>query len=129
MKVLLDTHIWLWYVLGDKKLGKAHREIVSDEHTVLLLSPISIWKAHLLIEHGRIKADRGASIWLADALAKLPVVEARLTFAVAARSRTLQIPHADPADLFIAATAAEMKIPLLTADRHLLACPDIQCIK
>ncbi len=129
MKVLLDTHVWLWYLLGDKKLGKTHRAILEDEEAVLFLSPISIWEVHLLIEGGRIKADRGASVWLSDALTKIPLIEARLTFAAAARSRSLPLPHADPADRFIAATAIEMKIPLLTADRHLLTCPGLECIK
>lgn len=59
----------------------------------------------------------------------LSVREAPFTFAIAQRSRTLPLPHADPADRFIAATAAEMKIPLLTADPHLLRCPDIQCVR
>ena len=47
---------------------------------------------------------------------------------IATRSRSIMLDHQDPADRFIAATAAEMKVPLLTADQRLLACPDIRCL-
>jgi PIN domain nuclease of toxin-antitoxin system len=48
------------------------------------------------------------------------VYEAALTYAIAMRSRQIQLPHQDPADRFIAATAIEYAFPLITADEHLL---------
>jgi PIN domain nuclease of toxin-antitoxin system len=128
VRALLDTHIWLWFLLADKRLAKTHKRIILDDESDLYLSPISIWEAHLLIERGRLKGANGTA-WLEEGLKKLPLQEARLTFAVAQRARNLQLSHQDPADRFIAATAAEMRIPLLTADSHLLRCPDIHCVR
>jgi PIN domain nuclease of toxin-antitoxin system len=129
VKVLLDTHVWIWWLLDDKRVRSVHSTILEDPGSDLLLSPISVWEARLLIERQRISVEGTAAQWLESAFRALAVREARLTFAIAERSRTLRLPHGDPADRFIAATAAEMKIPLMTVDKHLLRCPDIQCVK
>jgi PIN domain nuclease of toxin-antitoxin system len=128
MKVILDTHIWLWYMLGDKQLPSSHREMIADENVELWLSPISIWEAHLLIERERLSIRESAAAWIKRALQLLPVREAGLTFAIARRSRMLAVSHQDPADRFIAATAIELDIPLLTADKRLKDCSDLNCI-
>ena len=126
MKILLDTHTWIWYLLGDSRLSPKHKRCIEGADNDVLLSSISIWEAHLLIEKGRLVVDQSAGVWIQNALRTLPVREVPLTFAVAARSRALRMEHEDPADRFIAATAIEMKIPLLTSDEKMLACRDVQ---
>jgi PIN domain nuclease of toxin-antitoxin system len=56
------------------------------------------------------------------------VREAPLTFAIAEQSRLVSLPHQDPADRFIAATAIEMKIPLVTSDERLTQCESLRCL-
>ena len=128
MKVLLDTHVWLWYLLGDDRLSLTHRNIIDDETVDLLLSSISVWEAHLLIEKQRLPISEAPEVWIWNALRTLQVREAGITFAIALRSRSLALPHHDPADRFIGATSIEMKAPLLTADERLLACSDLHCL-
>ena len=128
MKVLLDTHVWLWYLLGDDNLSQAQRNIIEDEDTDLVLSAISIWEAHLLIEKDRLPVNEPPGVWIKRALRTLPVREAGVTFAIAMRSRSLEFDHQDPADRFIAATAIEMNARLLTAEERLLSCPAIRCL-
>ena len=128
MRVLLDTHVWLWFLFADSRLAKTHRAIIEDEQSELMLSAISVWELHLLVEKRRIPVNDPKS-WLQNAFAILPVSEAPITFAIAQRSRHLPLPHQDPADRFIAATAVEMRIPLMTVDSHLLACTEIQFIR
>jgi len=125
---LLDTHVWLWYLLGDDRLSATQREMITNEKVELWLSPVSIWEAHLLIERERLSVADPPAIWLRKALQLLPVREANLNFAIAVRSRALPFTHQDPADRFIAATAMEMKVPLITADERLRACPELNCI-
>jgi PIN domain nuclease of toxin-antitoxin system len=129
VRVLLDTHVWLWWLFGDKRLNKIHSALIEDPRWDLFLSPISVWEACLLIERGRISVDVNAGQWLRLAMQAITVREAPLTFSVAERSRSIRLAHGDPADRFIAATAAEMKIPLMTADANLLRCTDIECVK
>jgi PIN domain nuclease of toxin-antitoxin system len=54
MKILLDTHIWLWYSLGNPKLTPNLKIAIEDPNNELWLSPISIWETLLLAEKGRI---------------------------------------------------------------------------
>lgn len=54
MKLLLDTHIWLWYLLGDERLSTNLQTLIAEETTELWLSPISIWEMLILAEKGRI---------------------------------------------------------------------------
>ena len=128
MKVLLDTHVWLWYLLGEPYLSQTHRNIIDDESNDLSVSSITIWEAHLLIERGRLAVTDPPNVWIEKAIRTMQVREAVITFAIAARSRSIMLDHQDPADRFIAATSAEMKAQLLTADQRLLACPDIRCL-
>lgn len=126
MKILLDTHIWLWYLLGSDKLSEKQRQVLEAPRNDLWLSSISTWETALLIERGRLPVDTNAKSWIKSALAALQVREARLTFAIALRSRTLNLPHDDPADRFIAATAVEYELNLMTSDQRLLECREVE---
>jgi len=128
MKVLLDTHVWLWYLLGDPQMSQTHRTLIEDEGTDLYLSSISVWEAHLLIEKQRLPVTDGPREWIAQALRALQVRESGITFGIAMRSRSLALDYQDPADRFIAATAIETKMPLLTVDERLRACPELRCL-
>lgn len=127
MKALLDTHVWLWYLLGDKRLARAHRRIIEDNRSSLWLSSVSVWEAHLLIERERISVSKPAAVWIDEALRALALREAPLTFAIAMRSRTLTL-HEDLADRFIAATALEGGMTLLTSDDRLRGCRELPCL-
>ena len=127
MTALLDTHTWIWYLRASSRLGRVHRRIIENESSELWLSPVSIWEAHLLIENGRLKVGEPPAAWIRSSLHALRVKEAPLTFAIAERSRSVHLPHDDPADRFIAATAIEMKLTLLTQDERLLECRELKC--
>ena len=129
MRLLLDTHVWLWYLFNDKRLRRAHRREIEDPRNDLLLSSVSIWEAHMLIERGRLLVEGRPADWLRQALRILPVREAAITFAVAVRSRLLETQHADPMDRFIAATAIELDAALVTCDPQLLACPGLRFVR
>ncbi len=71
----------------------------------------------------RLKPD--AATWIADNLTRLNVREAPLTFEVALAISSLNLPHNDPADGFIAATAKVFGLTLVTADERLAKLADI----
>jgi PIN domain nuclease of toxin-antitoxin system len=54
MKLLLDTHIWICYLLGNPRLSETLQKAIADETNELWPSPISIWETLLLAEKGRI---------------------------------------------------------------------------
>lgn len=129
MKLLLDTHAWLWFLAGDKRLSRKQRQAIEDPAASLFLSPISLWETCLLIEQGRVPSTGSTRQWIDNARQALPVLEAPLTFAIAEQSRRINVPHQDPADRFIAATAIEMNVPLVTSDERLIRCEGLRCLR
>ena len=120
MRLLLDTHIWLWSLLDPSRLSRRVRTAVRRTANELWLSPISVWELLVLAERGRMRLDAEPRRWLAEALSKTPAQEATLNFEVAVRSREILLPHPDPADRFLVATALVYDLTLVTADEILL---------
>lgn len=127
MKLLLDTHVWLWYLLGDDRLSPQAKQRIEDPTSDLWISPITVWETLLLIEKGRLPVAGQAAAWVRRAMEVLPVREAALTFPIVLRSRTIVLPHEDPADRFLAATAVELEMTLVTADARLRECRELEC--
>lgn len=123
MKLLLDTHIWLWSLREPGRLGRRLRRELADPGNELWLSPVSTWEALLLAAKGRIllRGDLGA--WLARATTHLR--EAPLTHEIVLAAHQLPLPHPDPADRFLAATAQVLGLTLVTADARLLGLGEI----
>ncbi len=121
MKLLLDTHIWLWALLDPERLSPAVRAALASSANELWLSPISVWEAHLLAERGRVLVDSAPAEWVARMVQALPRREAALTHDIAVASRRLALSHEDPADRFLAATAQVLGLTLVTADARLTA--------
>lgn len=121
MKLLLDTHIWLWSHLEPERLHKAVAAALLDPENELWLSPMSIWEFLVLAEKGRVLVKGTPGAWVDAALSVAPMKEAPINREVAARSRSVKLSHEDPADRFLAATAQVYDLTLVTGDRLLLA--------
>ena len=120
MKLLLDTHIWVWSVSDPNRVtGKARDALLSADNP-RWLSPISVWEAMHLLEKGRISFVRDAPSLIREALRLSHVVEAPLTHEIAMESRRLLRFHGDPADRFLVATARVLDLTFVTADRQIL---------
>lgn len=120
VRLLLDTHIWVWSLIEPSKLSRRVRAAVKRAENGLWLSPISVWETLALAERGRVRLDSEPRAWVVEALSKTPVQEATLNFEVAVRSREILPSHRDPADRFLVATALVYDLTLVTADEALL---------
>jgi len=119
-KYLLDTHILLWSLLEPSCLSDdVTRELDNPAHE-LWLSPITTWEIIILAEKGRIQLDAPPAAWMQNVLSALPFQEATLNHEVAMQSRDVRLPHQDPADRFIVASAIVYGLTLVTADRNLI---------
>jgi PIN domain nuclease of toxin-antitoxin system len=123
MRILLDTHIWLWGLYDPPKIRKRLTQELRNPNNELWLSPISTWEALLLQEKGKLWFRDSATDWIPEAVASFR--EAPLTHEIAIEARAIVIPHRDPADRFIAATAKVLGLTLATADSKLLGLGDI----
>lgn len=122
MKLLLDTHIWIWAIHSPERLGRRVRRELARASNELYLSPVSIWEAHHLVRLKRLRIRQGFRSWLDDVLAQVPLREAPFTFAVAANASRIELPQSDLGDIFLAATAQVFDLTLVTTDSQLLAC-------
>jgi PIN domain nuclease of toxin-antitoxin system len=121
MKLLLDTHIWLWSQLEPAQLAPRVARLLKSGASELWLSPLSIWEVLMLCEKERLALRPSPREWIQEALKRAPVKEATLTNDVVLALPGIRLPHRDPADLFLAATAAAYGLHLVTADEKLLA--------
>ncbi len=123
MRLLLDTHIWLWSLREPDRLGPRTQHELENPANELWLSPISTWEALILHEKGRVRIEGDLDLWVADATARFRV--APLTHEIVTVSVRLSLPQRDPADRFLAATAKVLGLTLVTADANLLGLGEI----
>jgi len=118
LRILLDTHIWLWLIAGPAKIGPTLALELKDKENERWLSPISTWEVLVLARKGRLRLREGAADWVAKATS--PFHEAPLTHEVELAAVQLSWGRSDPADRFLAATAKVFGLTLATADTKLL---------
>jgi PIN domain nuclease of toxin-antitoxin system len=125
LKLLLDTHIWLWGLLEPDRIGPRTLSELRDTANEIWLSPISTWEALLLHTKGKIHLSVDLTEWLAVSTAGMR--EAPLTHEIALVAQRLNL-HQDPADRFLAATAQVLDLTLVTADERLLGLANIKTL-
>jgi PIN domain nuclease of toxin-antitoxin system len=92
------------------------------------LSPISVWELVILVQKKRMSLDVRVDEWVAHSMAVAPLKEAPLTMEVALATSKMRLPHGDPADAFLVATAAIFDLTLVTADARLLTTKEISLL-
>jgi PIN domain nuclease of toxin-antitoxin system len=122
LKLLLDTHIWLWTFIQPARLGKRVRSELASLDNELWLSPVSLWEAMMLQRKKRINVPPQLDQWWLDAARRF--TEAPLTHEIVLIANQLPLPG-DPADRFLAATAKVLGLTLVTADERLVGLGDI----
>lgn len=118
MKACLDTHAVLWSIAGDPRLGaKARGLITHSKRFDLIISDIVLLEISYLNAKGRIEDADGIDTLLAKVAESFRVVP--ISHEIARLALELDLPHGDPFDRVIAATAKAHAIPLLTRDRSI----------
>ena len=128
VKLLLDTHIWVWSLMDPEQLGARVTEELENQDNDLYLSAISVWETLILGEKGRLLLEPTPQEWVRQALLASPIEDVPLNREIALRSRTLALPHQDPADRWIAATAAVHELTLVTYDSALRQLSEISVL-
>ncbi|MCX6997245.1 MAG: type II toxin-antitoxin system VapC family toxin [Kiritimatiellaeota bacterium] len=115
MRLLLDTHAFLWFVAGDKRLSPAARQAMEQSGAELVLSAASVWEMAIKLRLGRLSVPEPLEAYIAGKLREgfqlLPV-----EWEQAARVATLPFHHRDPFDRLLACQALMEALPMVTAD-------------
>lgn len=128
--ILLDTHVWVWWVQGDPRLSQRALQyldgLVEDEIGVHV---ISCWEVAMLCAGARLTLPCEVNNWIEQALAYpgVRLVPLSRTAAVA----SCHLPgsfHKDPADRMLVASALELDCPVLTADAKINAYKNVRAI-
>ena len=120
---LLDTHIWLWWLLGQAELAENERaalDALAAAGTPPALAPISLWEAQMLAAKGRLEIDVPLVHWLPMAAA--PETVTLMPMDVGVMLALDKLPkgfHGDPADRIIVATARAYGLTLATRDGNI----------
>jgi PIN domain nuclease of toxin-antitoxin system len=128
MKLLLDTHIWLWSALEPQRLSRRVEKSLADPTNELWLSPVSVGELVVLLRQGRLKLPKDLVAWVAQSMQDLELTEAPVTVEVALAISSIDFPHSDPADHFLAATAKVFNLTLVTADERLIPLPGLNVL-
>ncbi len=121
MRLLLDTHIFLWAIAGSPRLTQATRRLIESADEVYV-SAASIWEVAFKARLGKIKADPEV---LAAAIETSGFLELPVTAAHAAGVAKLESHHNDPFDRLLVAQALAMPLKLVTADETLAKYSDL----
>ena len=122
MRLLLDTHVFLWYVGGDRRVRDDVRRTIENADAVYL-SVASVWEATIKYQLGKLPLPEPPHPWLSiqreqHGIESLPVDESAV-----AHLSTLESHHRDPFDRLLVCQAIEHDLEIVTVDTTLLKYP------
>ena len=116
---VLDTHIWIWWMLGDPNLTQAERDVLDalPPENRPVLCDICLWEFATLVDLGRVEINGSVEDWLRIAASPATVRVQSITPDIVAEMNRLPASfHRDPADRLVVAAARSLKLPLATKD-------------
>lgn len=122
MNLLLDTHIWLWWINQNKELPLQHQNLIAQTKNVYV-SAVSCWELTMLHQRQKIELAEPLQDWLHIALRDITCLPLNETIAV--QSALFEFHHRDPADRFIIATALAHDCRLMSFDNKFVLYPEL----
>ncbi len=119
MRLLLDTHIALWWVNGDSTISEKAIELIADESNLCFFSAASVWEIEIKASVGKLSVPES---FYAE-ICKQAFIELPVSHAHAQTLRKLPVLHKDPFDRMLVAQAVVENLTLLTADRRIAQYP------
>lgn len=127
MRVLLDTHVFLWLVGDHPNLSATAKAIFLESDNELLISAASGFEIAVKHGLGKLALSDSPAAFMRDRIANNGLVELPITMSHATTLQELPLHHRDPFDRLLIAQAMAEGIPLLSADKQLAAYP-IECL-
>ena len=119
MKVLLDTHVWLWWVATPEKLGERTIAMIADSRNTILLSAASSWEIAIKHRLGKLTLPEPPHSFVPSRMARDGIAALPISHPHALEVSKLPLHHRDPFDRMLIAQARVEGVPLLSADSAL----------
>ena len=119
MRLLVDTHCWLWFLLSPEKLNPASREALSDSEHVIYFSVASAWEIVIKASLGKLELPQSPSKYIPDRLTQLGHEQLPILQEHVLELENLPAHHKDPFDRILLVQAQVEDLLLVTADRTL----------
>jgi PIN domain nuclease of toxin-antitoxin system len=116
VRLLLDTHAFLWFVLNDPSLSAAARALVSDPQHDVLISPATCWEIAIKFSIGKYQLPGPFADFMDDQIALNDLTMLPITVGHTAVVASLPFHHKDPFDRLLIAQAIVENVPLLSVD-------------
>ena len=116
MRVLVDTHVFLWWVEGDRALPAKARAALANQENECLISIVSAWELAIKAGLGKLKLTLPVQRYVVEHIAANGFRMLDIRMAHIGRVETLESHHGDPFDRLLIAQALEEEIPVVTAD-------------
>ena len=123
MKLLLDTHTFLWFVLGDSRLSTQARAAIEDQNNVKLLSPASHWEIAIKISLGKYTLSKPYEEFMDQGINENGFVVLPIETKYTAILTTLPFHHRDPFDRLLIAQAMVEEATVVSSDAAFDAYP------
>ena len=118
MRLLLDTHGWLWMRAEPERLADSSRRLLRDPANELFLSAASAWEIAIKFAAGKLRLPQPPAAFIAQRLSEDQAVALPILHAHALRAGELPPHHRDPFDRLLIAQAQIEGLTVLTADRE-----------
>lgn len=116
MRILLDTHTFLWWNEASPRLSKKALVLLADPANTLLLSVVSAWELVLKTQTGKLRLPEPPSVYVPTRMAHYAMAALPVTLAHVLAAESLPLHHRDPFDRLLIAQATIEGVPIVTAD-------------
>ena len=116
MRVLVDTHTFIWDILDDPRSSRKARQILSSDTNELVFSLVSLWEIAIKIKTGKLNTIGSSVAYLRDEMEVYGMELLPIRYEHILQLESLPHHHSDPFDRLLIAQAATESLPILTAD-------------
>lgn len=119
MKLLLDTHIFLWYITNNPKLPKAWAELIQNTGNAVYLSVVSNWEIAIKFQLGKLPLPDEPATYIPEKRDQHEISSLTLDESSVGRLPSLPLHHRDPFDRMLICQALVYEMVLLTVDQQI----------